>query len=101
MAVQAAGWLWALGWGGAWAILVGYGAAWGRAAARRRIIGSVVEPAQARKTGQSLLWDMVAPFAVTWAHLAVQIAAATSNRIRWGGWDYVVRQGRVIGMTRV
>jgi hypothetical protein len=97
---QAAGWLWALGWGGWSAVAVGYGAAWGRAGVRSRIIRSVVEPHQARLARRSLLWDMAAPFAVTWAHLAVQMAAAVSRRIRWGGWDYVVRRGRVVRMTR-
>ncbi|WP_066701366.1 glycosyltransferase family protein [Sphingobium amiense] len=100
VAVQAAGWLWALGWGGWSAVAVGYGAACGRAGVRSRIIGAVVEPEQARLARRSLWWDMAAPFGVTWAHLAVQLAAAASRRIRWGGWDYVVRRGRVVRMTR-
>jgi hypothetical protein len=100
VAVQAAGWLWALGWGGWSAVAVGYGAAWGRAGVRSRIIRAVVEPDQARLVRRSLLWDMAAPFAVTWAHLTVQIAAATSPRIRWGGWEYVVRRGRIVRMSR-
>jgi hypothetical protein len=97
---QAAAWVWALGWGGWPAVAVGYGAAWGRALLRLRIIASVLEPAQAARARRSLLWDMAAPFAVTWAHLAVQLAAATSNRIRWGGWDYRVRRGSVVDITR-
>ncbi|MFD1103768.1 glycosyltransferase [Sphingobium olei] len=100
VAVQAAGWLWALGWGGWSAVAIGYGAAWVRAGVRSRIIGSAVEPDQARLARRSLLWDTAAPFVVSWAHLAVQLAAATSRRIRWGGWNYVVRRGRVIRMTR-
>lgn len=100
VAVQSAGWLWALGWGGWGAIAIGYGAAWGRALVRRRIIAVVAEPVQAAKARRSLIWDMAAPFLVTWAHVAMQVAAATSNRIRWGGWDYVVRRGRVVRMTR-
>ena len=100
VAVQTAGWLWALGWGGWSAVAIGYGAAWVRAGVRSRIIGSAVEPDQARLARRSLLWDTAAPFVVSWAHLAVQLAAATSRRIRWGGWNYVVRRGRVIRMTR-
>lgn len=100
VAIQAGAWLWALGWGGWIAIAIGYGAAWSRALLRRRIIASVLEPDQARTARRSLGWDIVAPFAVSWAHLAVQMAAATSNRIRWGGWDYRVRKGRVVQMTR-
>lgn len=100
VAAQAGAWLWALGWGGWVAVAIGYGAAWSRALVRRRIIASVLEPEQAMKARRSLGWDVVAPFAVTWAHLAVQVAAATSHRIRWGGWDYRVRQGRVVDMER-
>jgi hypothetical protein len=100
VAVQSTGWLWALGWGGWTAAAIGYGAAWGRAGLRSRIIGAVAEPDQARLARRSLLWDMAAPFLVTWAHLAVQLAAATSRRIRWGGWLYVVRRRRVVRMTR-
>ncbi|WP_183954210.1 glycosyltransferase [Sphingobium fontiphilum] len=101
VATQALGWLWALVWGGWMAVAVGYGAAWGRALVRRSIIAAVVEPDQAVAVRRSLWWDMVAPFAVTWTHLAVQIAAACSSRIRWGGWDYRVRRGRVVRMARV
>lgn len=101
VAVQSAAWAWALGWGGWIAVAVGYGAAWSRVLVRRLIIGAVLEPGQAAKARRSLLWDMVAPFAVTWAHLAVQLVAVTSNRIRWGGWDYRVRRGRVTAMRRV
>lgn len=101
VAMQSLGWLWALVWGGWIAVAAGYGAAWGRALVRRSIIAAVVEPEQARAVRRSLWWDMVAPFAVTWTHLAVQIAAACSSRIRWGGWDYRVRRGRVVDMARV
>ncbi|WP_408021492.1 glycosyltransferase [Sphingobium cupriresistens] len=101
VAVQAAAWAWALGWGGWIAVAIGYGAAWSRALVRRSIIGAVLEPKQAVKARRSLLWDMVAPFAVTWAHLAVQAMAVMSNHIRWGGWDYRVSRGRVTGMQRV
>lgn len=101
VAMQSLGWLWALVWGGWAAIAVGYGAAWGRALVRRSIIAAVVEPDQAVAVRRSLWWDMIAPFAVTWAHLAMQIAAACSPRIRWGGWDYRMRRGRVVDMARV
>lgn len=101
VAVQAGAWLWALGWGGWSAIAIGYGAAWGRAVVRRRIIGAVLEPDQAKHATRSLWWDCIAPFAVTWAHLIVQVAAATSNHIRWGGWDYWMRRGKVARMARV
>jgi hypothetical protein len=100
VAVQAGAWVWALGWGGWIAVAIGYGAAWSRAMVRRSIIGAVLEPEQAAKARRSLLWDMVAPFAVTWAHLGVQAAAVMSNHIRWGGWDYRVRRGRVMRMER-
>ncbi len=100
VAVQAGAWAWALGWGGWIAVTIGYGAAWSRALVRRSIIGAVLEPEQAAKARRSLLWDMAAPFAVTWAHLAVQLAAATSNGICWGGWNYRVKAGRVIRMDR-
>lgn len=100
VAVQAAGWVWALGWGGWPAVAIGYGAAWVRALTRRRIVGAVLDPEQAALALRSLGWDAVAPFVVTWAHLAVQAAAATSNRIRWGGWIYEVKRGRVVSMTR-
>ena len=98
--VQAAGWLWAIGWGGPGALAIGYGAAWGRALARTRIIAAVLEPDQRGAARRSLTWDAALPFLVTWAHLAVQIAAILSSRIRWGGWDYRVRRGRVLWMAR-
>lgn len=98
--VQAAGWLWAIGWGGPGAWAIGYGAAWGRALVRARIIASVLEPDQQRAARRSLIWDAALPFIVTWAHLAVQCAAILSSRIRWGGWDYRVRRGRVLSMAR-
>lgn len=101
VAVQSAGWLWAWGWGGWPAVAIGYGAAWGRVVVRRQIIAGVAEPAQAAKVRRSLMWDVAAPFLVTWAHLAMQVVAAASNRIRWGDWDYVVRRGRVVRMARV
>ncbi|BAV63782.1 glycosyltransferase family protein [Sphingobium cloacae] len=101
VAMQAVGWLWALGWGGWSATAVGYGAAWGRVLVRRRIIAGVVEPAQARKAARSLIWDALLPFAVTWVHLAVQVAGALSRRIRWGGYDYWVKRGRVFRMEAV
>ena len=101
VAVQTAAWGWALVWGGWAMIAIGYGAAWGRALARRAILASVLEPEQASRARRSLWWDCVAPFAVTWAHLIVQLAAASSSRIRWGGWDYWVRQGLVVRMKRV
>lgn len=100
VAVQSAAWLWALAWGGWTAIAIGYAAAWGRALMRRRITNAVLEPAQAARATRSLLWDGVAPFAVVWAHLTVQIVAALSNRIGWGGWDYRVKSGRVVRMAR-
>lgn len=101
VAVQAAAWVWALVWGGGAMIAVGYGAAWGRALTRRAILDSVLEPDQANRARRSLWWDVVAPFAVTWAHLIVQIAAASSSRIRWGGWAYWVRRGMVVRMCRI
>lgn len=101
VAVQAAAWVWALVWGGWAMIAIGYSAAWGRALARRAILASVLEPDQARRARRSLWWDCIAPFAVSWAHLIVQLAAATSSRIRWGGWDYWVRRGLVVRMKRV
>lgn len=100
VAIQSMAWLWALLAGGWLAVAVGYGAAWGRALVRRRIIVSVLEPEQAEKARRSLVWDMVAPFAVTWAHLAVQVPAVLSNRIVWGGWAYRVKGGRVVDMER-
>lgn len=101
VAVQAAAWVWALVWGGSAMIAIGYGAAWGRALARQAILSSVLEPDQVRRARRSLWWDVAAPFAVTWAHLIVQLTAATSSRIRWGGWDYWVSRGKVIRMARL
>jgi len=100
VAVQALGWLWAIGWGGWGAVAIGYGAAWSRALVRRRIIAGTVEPEQARKARRSLVWDAVAPFAVTWAHLAVQIVGALSSRICWGGYEYWMKRGEVVRMKR-
>ncbi|MEE2740029.1 glycosyltransferase [Sphingobium abikonense] len=101
VAVQSAAWLWAIGWGSWTAIAIGYGAAWGRALIRRKIVTSVLEPGQAKVAKRSLYWDMVTPFAVIWAHLAVQLAAAMSNDIRWGGWLYHVKRGWVTSMSRL
>lgn len=98
---QALGWIWAWAWGGAWAVAVGYGAAVGRALVRRHILASVLEPAQARAARRSLWWDVLAPFVVCWAHWGMQMMAACSNRIIWGGFDYLVRRGRVVRMERV
>lgn len=100
-ALQSAGWLWALGWGGWPAIGIGYGAAWARALLRRRIIAGVAEPEQGRAARRSLLWDVAAPFALCWTHLAIQLAAVSSTMIRWGGYDYRVKRGRVMAMVRV
>lgn len=100
VAVQAGGWLWAIGWGGWAAVAIGYGAAWGRALMRARIIAAVLEPEQRRAARRSLLWDAALPFMVTWAHLTVQIAAACSRRISWGGWIYWMRGGKVARMKR-
>ena len=99
--VQALGWVWALGWGGLSALAVGYGAAVGRALVRRRIIPAVVEPDQARAARRSLWWDVSAPFVVCWVHFAMQMAAVCSRRIRWGGFDYWVKRGKVVRMERV
>ncbi|WP_327754789.1 glycosyltransferase [Sphingobium sp. SJ10-10] len=98
---QALGWVWALGWGGGSAVAVGYAAAVGRALVRRRIIMGVVEPRQARAARRSLWWDALAPFAVCWAHWGMQLAAVCSSRIRWGGFDYWVKGGKVVRMERV
>ena len=98
---QALGWVWALGWGGWSAVAVGYAAAAGRALVRRRIIAGVVEPGQARAARRSLWCDVLAPFAVCWAHMGMQLTAACSNRIRWGGYDYWVKGGKVVRMERV
>lgn len=100
VAVQSACWVWALGWGGWTAVTIGYGAAWGRALMRAKIIDGVVDAGQARAARRSLWWDVAAPFAVTWCHLALQIAAITSSRIRWGGWDYWLKRGRVVRMAK-
>lgn len=99
--IQAAAWSWALGWGGAGPVAIGYGAAWIRAVVRRHIIASVLEPQQRGAAYRSLWWDMLAPFAVTWIHLTMQVAAAMSSRIRWAGWDYWVTGGKVVRMARV
>lgn len=99
--VQALGWAFAFGLGQAVAISIGFGAAWVRAALRARIMRSVLEPAQMRSAWRSLAWDAVLPFAVVWAHLALQLMAASSRRIRWGGYDYWVRDGRVVRMARL
>lgn len=80
---------------------MGYAAAVGRALVRRHIIAGVVEPGQARAARRSLWWDVLAPFAVCWAHWGMQLAAACSNRIRWGGYDYWVKGGKVLRMERV
>lgn len=101
VAVQAAAWAWALGWGGWAGVAIGYGAAWGRALLRHMIVARVLEPDQARIARRSLAWDMALPFAVTWAHLAVQLSAATSRRIRWGGWDYWLAKGKVERMGQL
>lgn len=99
--VQALGWVWALGWGGWSAVAVGYAAAVGRALVRRRIIAGVVEQGQARVAGRSLWWDVLAPFAVCWVHMGMQLAAAGSRRIRWGGFDYWMKGGEVVRMAKV
>lgn len=98
--VQALFWVWALGWGGWPSVAVGYLAGWGRAFMRSLIIRSVLEPYQVMSARRSLIWDVIAPFAPTFAHLAVQVMAATSNRIVWAGWSYRVKQGRVVEMQR-
>ena len=98
---QALGWVWALGWGGWSAVAAGYAAAVGRALVRRRIIADVVEPAQARAVRRSLWWDVLAPFAVCWAHWGMQWAAACSRRISWGGFEYWVKRGKVVRMAKI
>lgn len=100
VSLQAAGWAFAFGSGQMVAISIGYGAAWVRVAARARILRSVLKPEQMRAAWRSLTWDAVAPFAVVWAHLALQLVAASSRRIRWGGYDYWVMDGRVVRMVR-
>jgi hypothetical protein len=97
---QALGWVWALGWGGWSALAVGYAVALGRVLVRRRIIAAVVEKGQAQAARRSLWWDGLAPFAVCWAHLGLQLTAICSNRIRWGGFDYWVSKGKVQRMER-
>jgi hypothetical protein len=99
VALQALGWAFAFGSGQGIAISIGYGAAWVRVAVRARILHSVLAPDQLRAAWRSLTWDAVAPFAVVWAHLAVQLVAATSRHIGWGGYDYWVRDGRVVRMA--
>jgi hypothetical protein len=101
VALQSAGWGFAMTLGGRRAIAIGYFAAWARVALRHQILSSVLEPEQLPAARRSLLWDAVLPFAVVWLHLGVQIAAACSRRIRWGGYDYWVKDGRVIRMARV
>lgn len=98
--LQAFGWAFAFGSGQALAISVGYGAAWVRVLVRARILRSVLVPDQMPAVMRSLAWDAVVPFAVVWAHLALQLAAAVSRRIKWGGFDYWVRDGWVTRMTR-
>lgn len=100
VALQSMGWGWALFVGGWPAIAIGYGAAWGRVLVRQSILHSVLEPGQSRIARRSLSWDMAAPFAVNWLHLGLQLAAATSGYIRWGGWSYRLRHGQVIAMER-
>jgi hypothetical protein len=97
---QALGWVWAIGWGGLGAVGVGYAAAAGRALVRRRIIAGVLEPGQLRAARRSLWWDVLAPFAVCWAHMGMQLAAAGSRRIRWGGFDYWVKGGKVVQIDK-
>lgn len=99
--VQALGWGWAFASGEWLAISIGYGAAWLRVLTRARIMRAVLEPSQMRAVWRSLSWDAVAPFLVIWAHLAVQLLAATSPRIRWGGYDYWLRRGVVTRMRPV
>ncbi|GLV25275.1 glycosyltransferase [Sphingobium sp. Cam5-1] len=98
--VQALGWLWALGWGGLGAVAVGYGGAVGRALVRWRILGGVLEPGQVLAARRSLWWDVLAPFLVCWVHLGMQVAAVCSRRIRWGGFDYWVKRGKVVRLER-
>lgn len=101
VAVQSAFWLWALLYGGWPAIMIGYGAAAGRALVRARIIADILEPEQVQAARRSLWWDILAPFAVCWTHLGMQLAAACSDRIRWGGFDYWVKQGAVVRIERL
>lgn len=97
--LPAVGWLIALRLGGWPALAIGYSAAWARVAVRHRILSAILEPDQLPAARRSLMWDAAVPFVVVWAHLLVQIAAVTSNRIRWGGYDYWVRDGRVVRMV--
>ncbi len=98
--VQALGWVWALGWGDWSAVAVGYATAAGRELVRRRIFAGVLEMGQVRAARRSLWWDVLAPFLVCWVHLGMQLAAAWSRRIRWGGFDYWVNKGMVVRMER-
>ncbi|HWV12007.1 MAG TPA: glycosyltransferase [Sphingobium sp.] len=98
--VQALGWVWAIGWGGLGALAVGYGAALVRALVRRRILVSVLESEQVRAARRSLWWDVLAPFVVCGVHLGMQLAAVCSKRIRWGGFDYWVKRGKIVRMER-
>lgn len=101
VALQTVGWLWAI-LSGSWvAIAVGYAAAWLRALLRWHIVGSVLSPAQARAVRRSLAWDVIAPFIPTIAHLAVQLQAAMSHRIEWGGWAYRITRGKVTAMQKI
>ncbi len=99
--LPAAGWMIALAAGGWIALAIGYGAAWTRVWVRHRILVSVLEPGQLAAARRSLLWDAMLPFVVVWLHLLVQIIAAAGDRIRWGGYDYWVRDGRVVRMAPV
>lgn len=101
VAVQALGWVWALAWGGLGAVAMGYAAAVGRALMRRRILAMVLEPAQARTARRSLWADVLAPFTVCWAHCGMQLAALCSSRIRWGGFDYWVKDGKVVRLVKI
>ena len=76
-------------------------AAVGRALVRRRILASVLEPGQVLVARRSLWWDVSAPFVVCWVHFVMQMAAVCSRRIRWGGFDYWVKRGKVVRMERV
>lgn len=99
--LQSLGWLFAFTSGQWMAITIGYGAAWARVALRAAILSSVLEPGQMRAAWRSLVWDATLPFAVTWTHGALQLAAALSCRIRWGGYAYWVKAGRVERVDRL
>lgn len=99
--IQGGGWVFALASGQWIAVTIGYGAAWARVALRARILSSVLEAGQLRAAWRSLAWDATLPFVVIWAHGLVQLSAALSRRIRWGGYDYRVREGRVERVERV